>query len=198
MNSGRINVNKDYDLICVGGGIMSATLALMAKLLDPNLKVLIFERLEDVALESSAAWNNAGTGHSALCELNYCPEKDDGVDISKAVDICNQFEVSKQFWSYLVEQGLIENPSSFIKTVPHHSWVTGEDNCEYLEKRFHAMESHFMFDTIQFTREIDKMKDWFPLIMAERSSNDIMAASRIGRGCEMNFGALTRHLFSIL
>ena len=68
------NIEKEYDLICVGGGIMSATLALMLKLIDPNQKILILERLEDVALESSAAWNNAGTSHSAFCELNYAPE----------------------------------------------------------------------------------------------------------------------------
>lgn len=198
MSSKIIQVNKEYDLICVGGGIMSATLALMAKLLDPTLKVLIFERLEDVALESSAAWNNAGTGHSALCELNYCPETENGVDISKAVDICNQFEVSKQFWSYLVEQGFIDDPSSFIKNVPHHSWVRGTDNADYLEKRYEMMKNHFMFDTIQFTRAIEKMKEWFPLIMGQRTDDEIMAASRIERGCEMNFGALTRKLFHIL
>lgn len=196
--SEKIHVNKDYDLICVGGGIMSATLALMAKLLNPNMKILIFERLEAVALESSAAWNNAGTGHSALCELNYCPETEDGVNIEKAVDICSQFEESKQFWSYLVSQNYIKDPSTFIRHVPHHSWVTGKDNSDYLEKRFHAMKSHFMFDTIEFTRAIDKMREWFPLIMTGRTEEEVMAASRIERGCEMNFGNLTRHLFSIL
>ena len=198
MNSKAKHINRDYDLICVGGGIMSATLALLAKLLQPNLKVLILERLGDVALESSAAWNNAGTGHSALCELNYCPESENGVDISKAVDICSQFEVSKQFWSYLVAQGFIKNPESFIRNVPHHSWVQGEENSDYLEKRYKAMKSHFMFDTIEFTRKIDHMKDWFPLIMRERTQDEIMAASRIERGCEMNFETLTKQLFSIL
>ena len=110
-------VNTDYDLICVGGGIMSATLALLTKLVDPSLKVIIFETLNEVAQESSGAWNNAGTGHSALCELNYTPLKEDGtVDCTKALDICNQFELSKQFWSYLVEDGLIVNPTEFIPT----------------------------------------------------------------------------------
>ncbi|MEZ4802843.1 MAG: malate dehydrogenase (quinone) [Gelidibacter sp.] len=198
MSSKNKAVHKDYDLICVGGGIMSATLALLAKLLEPNLKVLILERLEDVALESSAAWNNAGTGHSALCELNYCPESDHGVDITKAVEICSQFEISKQFWSYLVEQGFITNPKSFINNVPHHSWVTGTENSDYLEKRYEAMKSHFMFDTIQFTREIAQMKEWFPLMVHNRHEDEIMAASRIERGCEMNFGELTKQLYTIL
>ncbi len=187
-----------YDLICVGGGIMSATLALLAKMLNRELKVLILERLEAVALESSAAWNNAGTGHSALCELNYCPETSNGVDIAKAVEICSQFETSKQFWSYLVDRSLIKDPKSFINKVPHHSWVQGVENSNYLERRYEAMKSHFMFDTIQFTREIDQMKEWFPLMMHNREEDEIMAASRIERGCEMNFGSLTKQLFSIL
>lgn len=193
-------VNTDYDLICVGGGIMSATLALIAKLLQPQLNILILERLSKVAQESSAAWNNAGTGHSALCELNYCPENEDGtgVDISNAIEICNQFEMSKQFWAFLVREGLLKDPKNFIHPVKHHSWVEGEENVAYLRKRFHAMKDHFMFDSIEFTTEIDKMKEWFPLIMNHRDESEVMAASRIDRGCEVNFGALTTQLFEIL
>jgi malate dehydrogenase (quinone) len=194
-----INAIKEYDLICVGGGIMSATLALISKILKPDLKVLIVERLDAVAQESSAAWNNAGTGHSALCELNYCPENEDGtIAIEKAIKICQQFEVSKQFWSYLVEEGLLENPEDFISHVPHHSWVLGKENAEYLEKRFHSMKDHFMFNTIEFTRDSAKMKEWFPLIMHHRKEEEIMAASRIDRGTEVNYGALTKALFKIL
>ena len=195
----KIEVNKEYDLICVGAGIMSATLALITKLIKPETKILILERLEDVALESSAAWNNAGTGHSALCELNYTPQKEDGsIDINKAISICSQFETSKQFWSYLVDQNYIQNPESFISNIPHHSWVTGGDNADYLEKRYEKMKSHFMFDTIEFTRDQDKMKEWFPLMMHDRDAEEIMAASRINRGCEVNYGNLTRSLFKIL
>ncbi|PHQ28156.1 malate dehydrogenase (quinone) [Leeuwenhoekiella nanhaiensis] len=199
METKTIQVNKEYDLICVGAGIMSATLALLTKLLKPEARVLILERLDDVALESSAAWNNAGTGHSALCELNYTPQLEDGtVDITKAISICNQFEVSKQFWAYLVSQNLMGTPDSFISNVPHHSWVTGTDNADYLEKRYEAMRSHFMFDSIRFTRKILKMKEWFPLMMREREEDEVMAASRIDRGCEVNYGELTRKLFKIL
>ncbi len=199
MSSGDISREKDYDLICVGGGIMSATLALLAKLLEPDLRILILEKLPAVAQESSAAWNNAGTGHSALCELNYCPEKEDGtVSIEKAISICEQFEKSKQFWAYLVSQGLITEPNHFIASVPHNSWVTGSENSDYLEKRYHAFREHFMFDTIEFTREIETMKKWFPLIMTNRTEDDTMAASRIERGTELNYGALTEELFRIL
>ena len=194
-----MELRKEYDLICVGAGIMSATLALLVKQLKPDLKVLIVERLDKVAQESSAAWNNAGTGHSALCELNYTPEDEDGhVNIKKAIDICTQFETSKQYWSFLVAEGLIKNPKSFITPVPHHSWVKGPENADYLENRYKAFKEHFMFDTIEFTRAADKMKEWFPLMMHGRTEGEVMAASRIDRGTEMNYGSLTEQLFDIL
>ena len=194
-----MNVNKDYDLICIGGGIMSATLALLVKIVQPDLKVLVLERLDDVGLESSAAWNNAGTGHSALCELNYTPENEDGsINCDKAYKICKQFETSKQFWSYLVNENLIDSPEDFIKSIPHHSWVKGEENSMYLQKRFEALKKHFMFKDMEFANTINKMSEWFPLIMKDRSDDEIMAATRIERGAEMNFGALTKKLFKIL
>ncbi len=199
MNEDQNKAIKKYDLICVGGGIMSATLALMAKMLNPDLKILILERLDAVAKESSAAWNNAGTGHSALCELNYTPEKEDGsIDISKALKVCSQFEISKQFWAYLVEKGLIKDPQSFITPVPHHSWVTGEENVRFLRNRFEDLRKHFMFEEIAFTEDIHKMKEWFPLIMNDRDEGEILAATRIERGTEMNYGVLTESLFQIL
>ena len=189
---------KEYDLICVGGGIMSANLALLCKLLNPKMDILILERLENAAQESSAAWNNAGTGHSALCELNYTPEKDGKINIDKAVKICTQYEISKQLWSYLVENNLIENPSDFVMPVHHHSWVFGEDNSDFLEKRYKTFKEHFMFNSIEFTREIGKMKEWFPLIMNDRREDEIMAASKINRGTEVNYGTLTEKLFAVL
>ncbi|MGO4919617.1 malate dehydrogenase (quinone) [Maribacter spongiicola] len=194
-----MELRKEYDLICVGAGIMSATLGLLVKQLKPDLNVLIVERLDKVAQESSAAWNNAGTGHSALCELNYSPEDEDGhVNIKKAIDICTQFETSKQYWSFLVAEGLIKDPKSFITPVPHHSWVKGKDNADYLENRFKAFKEHFMFDTIEFTRAVNKMEEWFPLMMHVRTEDEVMAASRIDRGTEMNYGSLTEQLFDIL
>ncbi|WP_420573175.1 malate dehydrogenase (quinone) [Kordia sp.] len=199
MTSEKINVNTDYDLICVGGGIMSASLALLTKLVQPNLKILILERLDAVALESSAAWNNAGTGHSALCELNYTPEKEDGtIDTSKALKICKQFEISKQFWSYLTTKGLIEDPSEFVQKMPHYSWVTGEENAAYLKKRFEALKDHFMFGNMEFTEDIQKMLEWFPLIAKDRGEEEILAATKMERGTGVNYGNLTRKLFEIL
>lgn len=194
-----MSFKKEYDLICVGGGIMSANLALLAKLLDPKINILILERLDKVAQESSAAWNNAGTGHSALCELNYTPEKEDGtIDISKAIKICTQYEISKQLWSYLIEKGYIENPKDFVMPVHHHSWVYGTENSNYLEKRYKTFKEHFMFENIEFTNDVAKMKEWFPLIADERTANEVMAASKIDRGTEVNYGTLTKLLFKVL
>lgn len=191
--------NKEYDLICAGGGIMSATLALMLKLVDPKMKIIIFERLEKVSQESTKAWNNAGTGHSAFCELNYTPEQKDGsVDISKAVQVFQQFEQSKQFWAFLVSQNLISDPQAFIHSVPHHAWVTGNDNVNFLKKRYHAMQSHFMFETMKYSQDHATLREWFPMIMKDRREDEIMAATRMELGTSVDFGALTERYFEIL
>lgn len=198
MNSSN-KIHNHYDLICVGGGIMSATLALMLKLIDKNQKILILERLDDVALESSAAWNNAGTGHSAFCEMNYTPELEDGsVDISKAIKVCTQFEKSKQFWAYLVRNGFIDDPRSFIYSVPHHSWVQGDSNVEFLRKRVATMKQHPLFEAMEFSTDRNLMQKWFPLMMEGRKISDPVAASRMELGTEVNYGAITRMYFQIL
>lgn len=195
----EIEINREYDFICVGGGIMSASLALMLKILEPQLKIVIFEKLDEVALESSAAANNAGTGHSAFCELNYTPRREDGsIDISKAIRIFEEFEISKQFWSHLVKVGMLNDPKEFINSNPHHAWVSGEKNLALLKDRFEAMSSHFMFENMKYTEDHETMSSWFPLIMKDRSKNEKLAATRMELGTGVNFGALTRKLFKIL
>ena len=193
------DIKGHYDLICVGGGIMSATLALMLKLIDKNQKILILERLDRVSLESSAAWNNAGTGHSAFCEMNYTPEMEDGsIDISKAINVCTQFEKSKQFWSFLIKNNFLDNPKDFIHPVPHHSWVRGEDNVEFLKKRVKEMTKHPMFEGMQFSENFGVMEKWFPLMMTDRDGFEKIAATRMELGTEVNYGVLTRTFFKIL
>src|SRR3954471_21380920 len=131
---------KDPDVVLIGAGIMSATLGMLLKELEPGLSIEIFERLDIAAAESSDAWNNAGTGHSAFCELNYTPQLPDGtIDTSKAVKIAESFEISKQFWAYLIERNLIDVPESFIRRIPHMSFVWGDKNVEYLRKRHAAL-----------------------------------------------------------
>ncbi len=193
------NGETKTDVILIGAGIMSATLGTILKELAPDWNITVFEKLGKAGEESSNEWNNAGTGHAALCELNYTPEKDDGsIDIAKAVKINEQFQVSKQFWSYLVKKNLIENPGEFIQPLPHMSLVHGEDNVNYLKKRFEALSENPLFEGMEFSDDPDKLKEWIPLIMKDRTSNEPIAATRIESGTDVNFGELTRKLFEHL
>ena len=146
--------NKHPDIVLIGGGIMSATLGVFLKELNPQWSIEIFERLDKLAEESSDAWNNAGTGHSAFCELNYTPESADGsIDPKKAISIAESFEVSRQFWAYLVQQNIVSSPENFIKSIPHLSFVWGEKNVAYLKKRFEALQSNPLFKEMVFSTD---------------------------------------------
>lgn len=172
---------------------MSATLAMLLKQLQPNLTIEIFESLNAVAAESSSAWNNAGTGHAALCELNYTPEKADGsVDCSKALEINEAFEVSRQFWSYLVENGAIGSAREFINPVPHMSFVRGSSNIAYLRKRFEGLVGHHCFSAMEYSEDPAKLAEWMPLVMDGRAPNEKVAATRVAGGSDVDFGALAR------
>ena len=166
------------DAVLIGCGIMSATLGVMLKELDPKLKIHIIERLDEVAGESSDAWNNAGTGHAALCELNYTPEKDDGsIDISKALQVDEEFELSKQFWAWLARQKRID-PTRFIHSLPHMSFVVGKANQEFLRKRHAAMNAHPLFHGMEFTTDRQQIGEWAPLLMKDRQDSEVYAATR--------------------
>lgn len=184
-----------YDVVLIGGGIMSATLATLLSELDPNLEIAIFERLGRFARESSAAWNNAGTGHSAFCELNYTPEKEDGtIDISKAENIAEQFEISKQLWSYLINKNFIRNPKEFINSCPHMSLVFGVNDAEYLRKRHEKLTQSVLFKGMEFTTDHQKLQEWIPLVMSKRKENEVLAATKMDLGTDVNFGTLTRKM----
>ncbi|OPA79109.1 malate:quinone oxidoreductase [Paenibacillus selenitireducens] len=189
----------ETDVILIGAGIMSATLGTLLKELVPDWKITVFEKLASAGEESSNEWNNAGTGHAALCELNYSDEKPDGsIDISKAINVNEQFQVSMQFWSYLVNSNLIRNPQDFIMPLPHMSMVQGEQNVTFLKKRFEAMSGNPLFQGMEFSDDPKKLMEWIPLIMKDRTSNDPIAATKIDSGTDVNFGALTRMLFDHL
>jgi len=182
--------DQTVDVVLIGAGIMSATLGVFLKQLQPDWTIEILERLDEVAAESSAAWNNAGTGHAALCELNYTPEKEDGtIDCTKAFKINEQFEVSKQFWAYLVEHKLLKN-SDFIHPVPHISFVRGEKDVAFLKKRVAALTANPLFSGMQFTEDPEVLKEWFPLMMEHRDPAEKVAATRMDAGTDVNFGAL--------
>ncbi|GIN86699.1 putative malate:quinone oxidoreductase [Heyndrickxia sporothermodurans] len=193
------NRQTKTDVILIGAGIMSATLGTLLKELVPDWNITVFEKLEKAGEESSNEWNNAGTGHSALCELNYTVEKPDGsIDINKAIKINEQFQVSRQFWSYLVDNNLIRNPQDFIMPLPHMSLVQGEKNVEFLKKRFEALSNNPLFQGMEFSDDPEKLMEWIPLIMQDRNSTDPIAATKIDSGTDVNFGALTRMLFDHL
>nr|MDP5195421.1 malate:quinone oxidoreductase [Neobacillus sp. 179.-C4.2 HS] len=193
------NGETKTDVILIGAGIMSATLGTILKELVPEWEIKVFEKLENAGEESSNEWNNAGTGHAALCELNYTTEKPDGsVDISKAISINEQFQVSMQFWSYLVNRGLIQNPQEFIRQLPHMSLVQGEQNISFLKRRFEALTKNPLFQGMEFSEDPEKLMEWIPLIMEGRKWNEPIAATKIDTGTDVNFGALTRMLFNHL
>lgn len=187
------------DVVLIGAGIMSATLGVMLKELDPDLVIHVIERLDTVAMESSDAWNNAGTGHSAFCELNYTPQKADGdIDCSKALRIAGQFVQSREFWTYLIESNYIRNPEDFIRQIPHVSFVKGEENVAYLKKRFEALVQYNLFKEMRYSEDHDRLTALMPLVMEGRDSSEKVAATRMDNGTDVNFGALTRKLFRYL
>ena len=178
---------------------MSATLGALLKQLQPDWSISIFERLGGVAQESSNPWNNAGTGHSALCELNYTPEKPDGtIDVSSAVKVNEQFQISRQFWSHLVRKRLLPDPQAFINPVPHMSFVWGEGNVEYLRKRHEALRDHPLFAGMEYSEDPAVIRSWAPAMIPGRARAQRIAATRIGVGTDVDFGALTHGLMAYL
>src|SRR5690625_3342946 len=194
-----VNKQPSKEVILVGAGIMSATLGVLLQELVPEWKVTVYEKLPHAGEESSNEWNNAGTGHSALCELNYTPELEDGsIDTNKAIEVNEQFQISKQFWAYLVEKELIKDPDNFIMPLPHISFVQGKDDVEYLRKRYEALVDNPLFEGMEYSEDPDVLKDWIPLITENREFDEPIAATKIDAGTDVNFGALTRILIEYL
>jgi malate dehydrogenase (quinone) len=192
-------LKKQSDVILIGAGIMSATLGVMLRELQPDISIQVFERLDIAAAESSDAWNNAGTGHSAFCELNYTPERADGsIDTSKAISIAESFEESRQFWAYLIRRKLIDVPGNFIRSIPHMSFVWGDANISYLRRRYDALTQCHLFHGMEYSEEREQITDWIPLMMEGRDPDQRVAATRMKIGTDVNFGSLTRCMFKSL
>ena len=190
---------KNVNVVLVGAGIMSATLGVLLKQLNPLLTIGIVEKLSDVAMESTSGWNNAGTGHAAYCELNYTPENVDGsIDASKAYAINESFERTLQLWSYLVQQQALPEPSSFINPTPHMSFVWGDKNVDFLRKRFAVLGQHPMFAGMEYSEDPAVLREWMPLVMNGRETNQPVSGTRIQHGTDVNFGSLTRSMIAYL
>ncbi|GAB6408003.1 malate dehydrogenase (quinone) [Pseudomonas sp. MHK4] len=199
MTTAQAEEAKKVDVLLIGGGIMSATLGVWLNELEPGTSMEMIERLDGVALESSNGWNNAGTGHSALAELNYTPEDDKGnVSIPKAVEINEAFQISRQFWAWQVQQGVLKNPRSFINSTPHMSFVWGDDNIKFLKKRYEALQASPLFAGMQYSEDPSVIKKWVPLMMEGRDPNQKVAATWSPIGTDVNFGEITRQFVAHL
>lgn len=187
------------DVVLVGAGIIGATFGALLHQLEPDWRITLYEQLSGPAEESSNEHNNSGTGHAALCELNYTVEQADGtIDMSKAVHINKQFSESRQFWSHLVSEGHISDPEAFIRTVPHYSFVQGKKNVDFLRRRFSALVDHPMFADMAFTDNPGEIADWLPLMMEGRVSDTDIAATKADTGTDVNFGELARKMLHYL
>jgi malate dehydrogenase (quinone) len=190
---------EEFDAVLVGGGVMSATLGMLLADLEPDWRIAVVERLDQGGLESSSAWNNAGTGHAGLCEFNYTPRRADGtVDVSRAVEIGTQFSATLLFWADLVRRGLIGPPQDFVRSVPHHGFGRGADGVAYLRGRWEALRGHPLFADLEFTEDRDVLAAWLPLMFAGRDDAEPVAATRSGQGTDVDFGVLTRQLLGAL
>lgn len=190
---------QETDVLLIGGGIMSATLGTYLQELEPQWSMTMVERLDGVAQESSNGWNNAGTGHSALMELNYTPKKADGsISIEKAVEINEAFQISRQFWAYQVNNGVMHEPRSFITTVPHMSFVWGNENVNFLRARYTALQQSTLFRGMRYSEDHAQIKEWAPLVMEGRDPQQKVAATRTEIGTDVNYGEITRQLIASL
>jgi malate dehydrogenase (quinone) len=191
---------EEVDYALIGGGIMSATLGLLLKQLQPSWKINIYERLGSVAQESSNGWNNAGTGHSALCEPNYTPWKEGSkteVDITKAITVCENWWLSRQYWSYLVEQGEIDAPNKFINNTPHMTVGRGEEQVRWLKTRYEALSKHPLFEGMEYSEDDKKMAQWCQIMIQGRQEEQKVAMTRCDWGTDVDFGALTEDLVKV-
>lgn len=190
---------ENPDVVLIGGGIMSANLGALLKKILPQLTIQLYELSDQIAEESSSAWHNAGTGHAGICELSYTPNQDANgiVDISKAIDIYQEFELSKQFWAHAVADGMIHNPSDCIKALPHMSFTYGNQQVEFLRARFEGMSKHHFFHPMEFSTAPESIQDWAPLLIAGRKEMPVAATTMRG-GTDVNFGALARKLIGWL
>jgi malate dehydrogenase (quinone) len=187
------------DVALIGAGIMSATLGTVLKELEPSLDMVMLETLHDCAQESSEAWNNAGTGHAANCELNYTPQRADGsIDISKALEVNTEFDLSRELWSHLVSKGAIADPRAFLNPCPHMSFVWGDENVAFLRQRYREMSAHHCYRGMEYSEDHARIGEWVPLVLEGRDEKQPIAATRIITGTDVDYGALTHLLVAHL
>jgi malate dehydrogenase (quinone) len=183
------------DVVLVGAGIMSATLGALLRLVEPDWSITVVERLDGAAAESSDPWNNAGTGHSALCEVNYTPELPDGsIDVTKAVTVNEQFQVSRQFWAYAVENRVLTDVRSFLNPIPHVSFAHGAQQVDFLRRHREALAGNPLFAATEFIDDADEFARRLPLMAANRDFCEPVALNWAPDGTDVDFGSLSKQL----
>ncbi len=182
------------DVVLVGAGIMSATLGALLRRLEAGWSITVVERLDGAAAESSDAWNNAGTGHSALCELNYTPERNGLIDITKAVRVNEQFQVTRQFWAYAVENGILPDVHNILHVIPHASFAVGAERVAYLRRRRKALAANPLFARTELIVDADEFARRLPLMAAGRDFSEPVGLNWAADGTDVDFGALARQL----
>jgi malate dehydrogenase (quinone) len=134
-----------------------------------------------------------------LCELNYTPQLPDGsIDVTRAVFVNEQFQVSRQFWSHAVEKGVLNDPRSFINPVPHVSFVHGAERVDYLSRRREALVSNPLFATTTFIESPDEFARRLPLMAAERDPSVQVALNWTTDGTDVDFGSLPSNILNEL
>jgi malate dehydrogenase (quinone) len=191
---------QNPDVVLIGSGVMSANLGALLKRLDPQLSIQVYEAAPELAFEASNGWNNAGTGHAGICEVSYTPKPADGspVKVQKVIDIFQEFEQSLQFWAHAVSTGMIDNPKEFINPVQHVSFVDGEDQVRFLKSRYDGMKAHHFFASMEFTTDHAKVGSWAPLLTEGRDPKQLIAATKMDGGTDINFGNVSRKLLAWL
>eukprot|EP00440_Ansanella_granifera_P037345 gb/GFBE01040518.1/.p1 GENE.gb/GFBE01040518.1/~~gb/GFBE01040518.1/.p1 ORF type:complete len:563 (+),score=195.61 gb/GFBE01040518.1/:1-1689(+) len=199
-SSGPAPKQREVEVVLIGAGIMSATVGLMIKELEPEWKMLMFERLAAPGLESSNGFNNAGTGHAGFMEPNYTKEvlNPDGslktVTTEKVTHVCEQFLSSRQYWEYLTRKSLLPNPDTWIHQTNHIALGVGKDQVEFIKKRYEAMKDHPLFNSMEICLPEEKAKaaQWAPLIVGGRDANEPICMTKVPHGTDVDYGALTK------
>ncbi|CAE8610041.1 unnamed protein product, partial [Polarella glacialis] len=155
---------KEVDVVCIGAGIMSASVGLMLQELEPSWQITMCERLHAAGEESSNAFNNAGTGHAGFMEPNYTKEVYNAdktlktVTTEKVESVCSQFLSSRQYWQYLVTKGHLPEPDAFIHQTNHIALGIGADQVEFITKRYEAMKVLPLFSAMEYAGPDEKAK----------------------------------------
>jgi malate dehydrogenase (quinone) len=119
------------------------------------------------------------------------------VNVNKVIEIFEQFEHSKQFWSYAIASGMAERPKDFINPVQHISFVHGDEQVDFLKARYTAMASHHFFREMEYTTDRATIATWAPLLLEGRGNVPI-ATTKMDAGTDVNFGEISRKLLTWL